>query len=284
MAFLLNLGFTVLEVIGGFLTNSVAILSDAVHDLGDTLSLGMAWYFDRLSRKGRTVRDTYGRRRYRLLGALITGVVLVVGIGFVLVHSAQRLADPGEVNVRGMIALAIIGVVVNGAAVLRVRRGTSLTERMVSWHLLEDTLGWVAVLIGAGVMAIYPWPIIDPLLAIGISLYVLLNVARNLRQVASVFLQQTPEGFSVEEFEAQAQTITGVLSLHHVHCWSIDGESHVLSAHIVVGSEAHATVIKNDVRSLLPTNAFEHVTLETESPDDQCRQREESDSSPTSES
>lgn len=275
MAFFLNFGFTVLEIIGGVLTNSVAILSDAMHDLGDTLSLGLAWYFDRLSQKGRSDRYTYGHRRYRLLGALITGLMLVVGIGFVLVNSVQRLADPGEVNAQGMLLLAVIGVAVNGAAVLRVRRGTSLTERMVTWHLLEDVLGWVAVLIGAAVMMIYPWPIIDPLLAIGISLFVLWNVAGNLRQVAAVFLQQTPTGFNVEEFEEQAKAIEGVQSLHHIHCWSMDGESHVLSAHVVLCSPTtDATKVKAAIRELIPEDTFEHVTIETELPGDDCRQRD----------
>ena len=191
VAFLLNLAFTIIEIIGGLWTNSIAILTDAVHDLGDTLSLGSAWYFDRISKRGRSDHNTYGYRRYSLLGGLITAAVLVGGLSVGLWQAFGRLFSPQPVNAQGMIILAVIGVAFNGVAVLRVRKGSSLTERVVSWHLLEDTLGWCAVLIGAGVMAIWDLPIIDPLLSIGISLFVLWNVMRTLRKFLGIFLQKT---------------------------------------------------------------------------------------------
>ena len=273
IAFFLNLGFTVLEIFGGFWTNSIAILSDAVHDLGDSLSLGLAWYFERLSAKTKDSRQTYGYRRYRLLGGLITGLVLLAGLGFVLWHSVQRLFEPAEVKISGMIGLAILGVLFNGAAVLRVRQGSSLTEKIVSWHLIEDTLGWVAVLIGAGIMAIWDLPIVDPLLSIGISLIILWNVGKSLRQVLSVFLQTTPEGFDLEAFVERAQEIEGVESLHDIHCWSIDGESHVLSAHVVgEGDQAWSRKIREEIRGLLDEDVFENVTLEVESGQQDCPQ------------
>lgn len=275
LAFFLNLGFTLLEIAGGFWTNSIAILTDAVHDLGDSISLGLAWYFEKLSHRGRTARHTYGYRRFRLLGGLITGLMLLAGLGFVLYHAVGRLSDPQEVRVPGMLVLAVLGVAFNGAAVLRLKRGSSLTEKLVSWHLIEDTLGWVAVLIGAGIMMIWEVPIVDPILSIGISLIVLWNVGRNLRKVLSVLLQTAPEGFDTDEFERRALEIDGVESLHHIHCWSIDGESHVLSAHLVLTRGAKSiAVIKEQVRDLIDPHQFEHVTLETESPDDDCPQDE----------
>ncbi len=273
VAFFLNLGFTVLELFGGLWTNSIAIITDAVHDLGDSISLGLAWYFERLSLKGRTSRHTYGFRRYRLLGGLITGLVLLVGLSFVLSHAVARLAAPEPVKAPGMIVLALIGILFNGAAVLRVRRGSSLTERIVSWHLLEDTLGWGAVLIGAIIMSIWEVPIIDPLLSIGISLFVLVNVFRSLRQVMAVFLQTVPESFDAEAFAEAAGKIPGVVSLHHIHSWSIDGERHVLSAHVVIeGEGADAASIKEQVRALVDPSAYEHVTLETEWSGEPCQQ------------
>lgn len=266
-AFFLNLGFTLLEIVGGVWTNSVAIMSDAVHDLGDSLSLGLAWHFDRVSERGRTARLTYGYRRYRLLGGLITGVVLLIGLGFVFWHSVQRLWAPAEVRAPGMILLAVVGIVFNGAAALRLRSGTSLTEKLVGWHLIEDTLGWGAVLVGACVMTIWDVPIVDPILSIGISMVILLNVGRNLKKVASVFLQSVPDGFDVDEFERRACAIPGVASLHHIHSWSIDGESHVFSTHIVRdGAVRDDRAIKEKVRGLLNEYGFEHVTLETEGP------------------
>lgn len=273
VAFFLNLGFTVLEIIGGFWTNSIAILTDAIHDLGDSISLGLAWYFDKISDRERTAHHTYGYRRFRLLGGLITGVMLLAGLGFVLYHAIGRLSDPQEVRAPGMMALAVLGVLFNGAAVLRVKSGTSLTEKLVSWHLIEDALGWVAVLIGAVIMMIWEVPIVDPILSIGISLIVLWNVGRNLKQVFAVLLQTAPESFDADEFERDVLAIEGIESVHHIHCWSIDGESHVLSAHLVIapGSD-DISVVKESVRNLVNSEDFEHITLETESPGDHCPQ------------
>ena len=266
-AFLLNVAFTIIEIIGGFWTNSIAILSDAVHDLGDSLSLGCAWYFDRVSQRGRSPQNTYGYRRYSLMGGLITAGVLLIGLSFVLWSAIGRLFSPQEVNAPGMMLLAVLGVLFNGAAVLRVRSGSSLTERVVSWHLLEDTLGWVAVLAGAAAMTIWNIPILDPLLSIAIALFVLWNVFRTLRHFLGVFLQRTPPGFDVASFEREACKIPGVLAARHVHSWSIDGESHVLTSHLLMraGSDREAIVAaKNRVRELLDGKTFEHVTIDVE--------------------
>jgi len=271
VAFFLNLGFTVVEVIGGFWTNSIAILTDSIHDLGDSISLGLAWYFDRLSDRQRNARHTFGYRRFRLLGGLITGLMLLVGLGLVLYHAIGRLREPAEVRASGMMALAVLGVLFNGAAVLRMKSGTSLTEKIVSWHLIEDVLGWLAVLVGAGIMMIWSVPIVDPILSIVISLFVLWNVGRNLKKVLTVIMQTAPESFDVENFEKRAQEIDGVASLHHIHSWSIDGESHVLSAHIVIESgDLDPESIKKQVRLLIDDAAFEHITLEIERAGESC--------------
>jgi len=274
IAFFLNLGFTIIEIIGGLLTNSIAILADAIHDAGDTASLGLAWYFDKLSEKERNTVHTYGYRRYRLLGGLITGIVLIFGLGFVLYHAIGRLISPESVNAPGMMILAIIGILVNGAAVLRVKKGSSLTEKVVSWHLLEDTLGWAAVLIGAGIMSIWDIPIIDPILSIGISIFVLWNVARNLKSVMKVFLQTTPDSFDLEKFQSSVTAIPKVISNHHTHSWSLDGESHVLSTHLVMDPDTSREQIlnaKKQVRDLLDMHEFEHLTIETELNDEHCQ-------------
>ena len=272
-AFLLNLGFTVIEILGGLWTNSIAILSDAVHDLGDSLSLGIAWYFERMSHRGATPRNTYGYRRYSLLGGLVTAVVLLLGLAFILWQSVQRLFAPEPVHATGMIALAVLGVLFNGAAVLRVRRGSSLTERVVSWHLLEDMLGWVAVLVGAVAMAVWDLPIIDPLLSIGISLFILWNVVRNLRHFFDVFLQRTPPSFDVDAFERDMLRIPQVTGVHHVHSWSIDGEKHVMTTHLVMrpsATRADIVAAKQQVRELLDRGAFEHVTVDVELEGEDC--------------
>lgn len=273
IAFFLNLGFTLIEILGGLWTNSIAILSDAVHDLGDSLSLGIAWYFERMSHKGATPRNTYGYRRYSLLGGLITAMVLVLGLAFILWHAVERLFAPEPVNAAGMMGLAVLGVLFNGAAVLRVRKGSSLTERVVSWHLLEDLLGWVAVLVGAAVMAVWDLPVIDPLLSIGISLFILWNVVRNLRQFFDVFLQRTPPTFDLDAFEREVLRIPQVTGLHHVHSWSIDGEKHVMTTHLVMraaASRADVVAAKQRVRQLLDRRSFEHVTVDIELEGEDC--------------
>lgn len=273
VAFFLNLAFTIIEVIGGILTNSIAILSDAVHDLGDSMSLGLAWYFQRLSQRGRTPQDTYGYRRYALLGGLITGLVLVIGLCFVLWNAVDRLLAPEPVNVPGMILLAVIGIFFNGAAVLRVKRGSSLTEKVVTWHLIEDVLGWVAVLIGAVVMTIWDVPVIDPLLSIGISLFIIWNVARNLRQVFNVIIQKVPASFDVEQFEREVLNHPKVVSMHDTHSWSVDGEIHVLTTHLVMqGDTSRDEMIdaKRHVRMLLDEDTFEHVSVDVELEGELC--------------
>lgn len=273
VAFFLNLCFTVIEIFGGLWTNSIAILSDAVHDAGDTASLGLAWYFENVSKRGRTQLHTFGYRRFRLLGGLITGLALVVGLSFVLYHSFQRMLDPQPVNSVGMIGLAVVGIVFNGAAVLRVQKGTSLTEKVVSWHLLEDVLGWVAVLIGAGVMSVWDIPVIDPILSILIALFVLWNVGRNLKNVARVFLQTTPDSFDLTAFESAVTALPLVREIHHTHVWSLDGESHVLTAHVVMETDTtrqRICEVKDHIAHLLDSEDFAHVTIDVEIAGETC--------------
>ena len=273
VAFALNLGFTLVEIAGGVYTNSVAILADAVHDTGDTVSLGLAAYLQRLSRRRSDASFTYGYRRFSVLGALITGLVLLVGIGFVLWRTVPRLLDPEPVNAPIMVALAVIGVLVNGAAVLRLKGGSSLNERVVSWHLLEDVLGWMAVLAGSVAMTFWGVPILDPLLSILVSLFVLWNVARKLRQALTVFLQHVPASFDREEFERHVTNLPKVNSVHHTHAWSIDGEAHVWSMHVVMDREADRrdiVEVKQRIVEELVGQQFEHISIDVELEGELC--------------
>jgi cobalt-zinc-cadmium efflux system protein len=189
------------------------------------------------------------------------------------VNAISRLFSPEEVNAPGMMVLAVIGVAFNGMALLKVRRGSSLTERVVSWHLLEDTLGWVAVLIGAAVMTVWDLPIIDPLLSIGISLFVLWNVVRNLGKVFNVFIQKVPQAFDVDAFERSVLAYPKVISMHHTCSWTVDGEIHVLTTHLVMTREASRDEMvpaKAHVRQLLDPSTFEHLTIEVELEGEPC--------------
>jgi cobalt-zinc-cadmium efflux system protein len=273
VAFLLNLAFTVLETAGGFWTNSVAILSDAVHDAGDCFSLGLAWYLQWLSARRPDARFTYGYRRMSLAGALVTGMVLVAGLAYVAWEATGRLRNPEPVLGPGIIALALLGILFNGSAAWRMRHGDSLAERMASWHLIEDTVGWIAVLAGGAAMSVWNVPIIDPILALLIAVVILFNVFRNLRRVAMVFLQASPAGFDAEAFHRQMREIPGVIDAHHTHTWSVDGQVHVFSTHLVMaaGSSRDQIVgVKRRVHQLLREHHFGHTTVEIELAGEQC--------------
>lgn len=276
-AFFLNLFFTLLEIVGGLWTNSLAILSDALHDLGDSFSLGLSWYLERVSKKGTDRRFSYGYRRFSLLAALLNTIILLAGGIFVISEAIPRLFNPSPANARGMLLFAIAGILVNGLAVLRLRGSQSLNVQGVAWHLLEDVLGWVAVLVASIVLLFWDLPIIDPILSLLITSYVMWNVARNLLRTAGLFLQAVPENIDVEVVEKKLLAMENVQSVHHTHVWSLDGENHVLTTHIVVDActtRDQVLALKEEINTLTGTMDLAHTTLEIEYEDENCRMKE----------
>jgi len=272
-AFFLNLIFTLIEIIGGIFTNSVAILSDALHDLGDSLSLGMAWYFQGLSNKGRDDTYSYGYKRFSILAALLNSLVLIVGSVFILSEAIPRLYTPETVDAKNMIFLAILGIIVNGAAVIKLKKGNSINEKVVSLHLLEDVLGWIAVLIGSIIMYFYDLPIIDPILSLLIAAYILLNVIKNLKDALKIFLQAGPLDMDKDQITAYFKSLPYVKSFHDFHYWSMDGNYHILTIHLVLHETApmsQLSIWKNKIRKALKTMGFSHVTIEFELNDEDC--------------
>lgn len=277
VAFFLNLAFTIIEIIGGIYTNSLAILSDALHDLGDSLSLGLSWYFQKLSKKGRTKRFSYGYKRFSLLGAIINSIVLVVGSIFILTKAIPELFHPEETNAEGMLYLAILGIVVNGAAVLKLRKGKSLNEKVVSLHLLEDVLGWGAVLIGSIIMMLTDAPFIDPLLSIFISFFILFNVYKNLKQSLQIVLQGMPNDVSIDTIRERLKDITQITDLHDCHVWSMDGQYNVLTMHLQLDKDyklSEQAELKETVRSILNNESIHHITIELEQQGEPCKLNE----------
>lgn len=273
IAFFLNFAFTVIELIGGVFTNSVAIISDAVHDLGDCLSLGLAWYFQRLSKKGSTQKYTYGYKRFSLLGAIINAVVLVAGSIYILSEAIPRLWKPQDTNAAGMLVLALIGITMNGAAVLRTRKASSLNERVVSLHLLEDVMGWVAVLAGSVIMHFTGLKIIDPLLSIVIAGIVLVNVFKNIREVLPILLQCTPADINFDHIIKTLKEIEPVSGIHDLHIWSLDEDYKVLTAHVTLNQSlpmSDLARLKNKIRNILNQDYIQHATIEFEMPDESC--------------
>lgn len=263
IAFFLNAFFVIVELVGGFLTNSIAILTDALHDFGDCLSLATAWFLQKKSTQARDNKYSYGYKRFSLLGSIFLSGVLTVSSIFVLIEAAKRIATPQDVSAQGMLWMAVFGVIINGAAAFRVKRGTSLNERAVYLHIMEDVLGWVGVLVVSIVMIFVYIPALDSLLSIGISIWVLSNVYRNLRSVSKVFLQATPNDVPLDELSSKIMNIKGIVSIHDLHLWSLDGESHVMTLHIVI-DEPDTTDIKAKVIVIANEYHIVHTTVEFE--------------------
>ena len=233
-AFFLNFTFTIIEFVGGILTNSTAIMADAIHDLGDSLSIGFAWILSKLSGKDANDKYSYGYQRLSLFGALINGVVLLIGSAWILNESIPRLFAPEMPDSTGMFWIALLGVSVNGYAAYKLSAGKSLNERVLNWHLIEDVMGWVAVLIVAIVLHFVEWPILDPLLSIAFTLFIVFNVYRTLKETISLFLQAVPDKAMHSTVKAKLLAMEQVEDLHHLHIWSLDGEKHVLTVHLVI--------------------------------------------------
>ena len=271
LAFFLNAGFTLVEIVGGFLTGSVAILADAVHDLGDSLALGLAWWFESVSKRKRADNAfTFGYGRLSLLAALVNATILTAGSTLILLHSLPRFFNPQPPQAAGMIVLAVFGLVVNGYAAWRTSKGATLNEGVVSWHLLEDVLGWLAVLIGSVIILFTEWWWIDPLLATGIAVFVMFNIMRKLWKIGRLFLQVAPEGVDVEAIKGKVEELEEVEGTHHFHVWSIDGESHVASIHVGLAKLSDPTSAKRKIREIFEPYNFEHITVELEFDRDDC--------------
>ncbi len=272
-AFFLNLAFTIIELIGGVMTNSLAILSDALHDLGDSFSLGLAWYFQKLSGKSRDRKFTYGYRRFSILGALINAIILVVGSIFIIKEAIPRIFHPQVTHSIGMMILAVLGVIVNGAAVLKLRMGTSQNEKVVSLHLLEDVLGWMAVLLGSIIIYFTGWYLIDPLLSVLIGLFILFNVYRNLKSTLNIILQGIPENVELKAIESELKKFPGILAFHDLHIWSLDGEQNMMTIHVIVEdnfSHDATEKMKLGLKHTLSHQNINHCTIEVEYGEDAC--------------
>lgn len=277
LAFFLNLSFAILEIFGGLWTNSLAIVSDAVHDLGDSVSLGLAWYLEKYSNKKSDLAFSYGYRRLSSLAALINTTILFIGSLYVISQAIPRLLNPESTDARGMILFAILGVAVNGLAMLRLSKTSSLNARVVAWHLLEDALGWVAVLIVSVALLFTDFYILDPILSISIAVYILYRAIANLRQTLLLFLQAVPDNIDLHQLETSIIALDKVSSLHHTHVWSLDGEHHVLTTHVVIENDANRKEIlgiKGAIQHLGEDLNLEHITVEIEYLDEYCKMRQ----------
>ncbi|MDY0023652.1 MAG: cation diffusion facilitator family transporter [Candidatus Izemoplasmatales bacterium] len=273
LSLILNLIFTVFEFIGGLITNSVALLSDAVHDAGDSISMALAVYLEKKSKKKRDFEYTFGYYRFSLLGGLITSAILLVGSTIVIIETVKRIITPEVIDAETLIYFAIFGVVVNGLAALISAKGKSVNERVISLHLLEDVFGWLVLLIGAILMNIFDIVILDAILSLLFSLFILYHVFRNLKKILEVFLEKAPKGFSIKNIKENLEEIELVRNVHHIHLWSIEGNIPIITLHARISHKVNAdksAEIMNELKVKLKSIGIDHSTIQLEYFDDQC--------------
>ena len=271
IAFILNLAFSVFEFFGGIFTNSVAIISDSIHDIGDATSIGISYFLEKKSQKQPDETYTYGYLRYSVIGSIITTLILLVGSVLVVINAVNRILNPQEINYNGMIIFAVIGVAVNFLAAYFTRHGDSLNQKAVNLHMLEDVLGWAVVLIGAVVMRFTDFKLIDPILSIAVAVYIFIHAFSHLKEALDLFLVKIPEGINIDEIKHHLLEIDGVLGVHHIHIWSMDGNQNYATMHIVTNGE-HLE-IKKAVKEELKEHGIVHATLELESENEHCEDK-----------
>ena len=268
IAFILNSIFSIFELAGGFFTGSVAIMSDSLHDLGDAISIGLSYFLEKKSKKQPDEKYTFGYLRYSVLGSVFTTLILLLGSLLVIINAVTKIIHPVAIKYNGMMIFAVFGVIVNLCAAIMTKEGDSLNQKAVNLHMLEDTLGWIIVLIGAVIMRFTNIAIIDPLMSIGVSVFIIINAIKNLKEALSLFLEKKPRGVNLEEIKKHVMKIQGVLDVHHVHLWSMDGNNNYATMHIVTNEFAHD--IKEKIRQELKEHGICHVTLELETENEKC--------------
>ena len=268
VTFILNLAFSCFEFAGGLLTGSIALASDAVHDLGDAAGIGISYILERKSRRQSDEIYTYGYGRYSVMGAALTALILLTGSAAVLYHAVERLFRPVELHYDGMILFAVVGVCVNFGAAYLTRDSQSLNQKAVSLHMLEDLLGWLVVLAGAVVMRFTGITVLDPLLSIGLAVFIAVHALRHMAEAFRIFLERAPVGMDAQKIRERILEADGILDVHHIHLWTIDGQTHCATMHIV--TDADTVQVKATVRERLRELGISHAALESERSTEVC--------------
>jgi len=256
-AFLLNISFSIAEFFGGMITGSAAIMSDSIHDLGDALSIGISYYLERKSEKIPDKTFTYGYSRYSILGATITSLILFIGSLFMIGNAVYKLCNPVEIDFDGMIILAILGFFINLIAVVKTSGGESLNEKAVNLHMIEDAVGWLIVLIGGFVMKYTGWVFIDPILSLSLSLFILYNVGRNLREIIDIFLMKVPKELNIEKIEEEIKEVKDVKNISNLHIWRLD-EDNICGSVCVDGGK------REEIREVFIKHGINYSVIEIE--------------------
>ncbi len=269
IAFLLNISFSVFELGGGLLTNSIAIISDAVHDCGDAISIGLSYLLEKKSKRKPDNTYTFGYQRYSILGAFMTTSILMIGSILVILGAINRLFHLEAIDYNGMILFAVLGVIINFVATIFTRDGDSLNQKAVNLHMLEDVLGWIVVLVGSLVIKYTGFTIIDTLMSIGVALFIFVHAVHEFKEIIDLFLEKRPENADIDLIKHDILEIPTVIDVHHVHVWSIDGVNNSATMHVICNSKS-AKKVKDAIRMTLKKYDIDHVTIEVEEEDEMC--------------
>ena len=276
IAFLLNLLFSFIELIGGFITNSMSILSDSIHDFGDAISIGVSYFLEKKSEKKSDNKYTYGYLRYSLLGAIITSVILFTGSIIVIYNAILRIITPEEINYDAMIIFAIFGVIINCYTAYRTSHSQKHNEKVINLHMLEDAIGWIIVLIGSICMKIFNISIIDSILSIILAFYILFHVYKYIKEVFYIFMETVPNDIDLNELEKDIEKEFNLKSIHHIHIWSLDGINNFMTAHVQLKEDLNkkeTIELKNNIKEYVKKYDINHLTIEIEFHDENCESK-----------
>ena len=264
VAFFLNLTYAIVEFIAGGVFGSSAVLADSVHDLGDAISIGISAFLETISNREEDRQYTLGYKRFSLLGALVTAVILITGSILVILENTTKLFNPQPVNDEGILWLGMIAVTINVLASLVVRKGQTKNESILSLHFLEDTLGWLAVILMAIVLRFTDWYILDPLLSLVISFFILSKALPRFWSTLKIFLDAVPEGVETGDLEKDLEALTNVKSVNQLSIWSMDGLEKNAIIHLCLEDWEQMTETKNHVRQLLEERGIQNITIEVD--------------------
>ena len=264
LAFFLNLSFAIVEFIAGGVFGSSTVLADSVHDLGDAIAIGLSAYLETISNREEDSHYTLGYKRFSLLGALITAVILITGSVLVILENITKIFHLQPINDKGILWLGIIAISVNVLASLVIRKGQTKSESILSLHFLEDILGWLAVILMAIILRFTDWYILDPLLSLVISFFILSKAIPHFWSTLKIFLDAVPEGVDIKQVKSRLEQMDYVASVNQLNLWTMDGLEKNAIIHVCLEDVKHMEVCKESIRDLLKDCGFQNITIEVD--------------------
>ena len=264
LSFFLNFSYAIVEFIAGGVFGSSAVLADSVHDLGDAIAIGISAFLETISNREEDNRYTLGYKRFSLLGALVTAIILMTGSVLVILENVTKILNPQPVNDEGILWLGIIAITINVLASLVVSKGKTKNESILSLHFLEDTLGWLAVILMAIVLRFTDWYILDPLLSLVISFFILSKALPRFWSTLKIFLDAVPEGIDIKQVKSGLEQLDNVASLNQLNLWTMDGLEKNAIIHLCLEDWEQMTETKNQVRQLLEERGVQNITIEVD--------------------